>query len=407
MFNIRAHPQCAPRYDFPALLEIDAGLDLDLLTEAIGDVVQRHAALRTTIDTTSGTDLQWVHDEAPAAVVRQQLPDGALSELVAALMRQRFGVADVTAGRPLFRAGIHEAGQRVYLSIAIHHLVNDGWSDDILWRDLSECYTARSQQRTPSLPPLTMSYAQFAVWQRETWQDLRDEVVPKWQDRLAGYPAGRLPWPPSHHGIDAASLENDACPVAIDEDMLAAVRRTSRAGKVTPFVVLLAVSAVAFSRVLDRDDVLLGSTTANREAPFKHELIGHFANTRLTRVRVDPAEPFGALVAQVRESWLTNNEHCEVYSNSLLQELGHPGWAHVNLNPAAGVAPRPAVMPKLARRLVAIDDTAKLLDWRDVGLMWTPVGQGFTADFLHRLSRVDPATASAVCLEIESVLRTL
>ena len=52
------------------------------------------------------------------------------------------------------------------LLLTLHHIVSDGWSMGVLFRELSALYEAFSQGEASPLPPLQVQYADYAVWQR-------------------------------------------------------------------------------------------------------------------------------------------------------------------------------------------------------------------------------------------------
>ena len=58
------------------------------------------------------------------------------------------------------------AGEQLLL-LTLHHIVADGWSMDILGRELGELYAATVTGRRAELPELPIQYADFAVWQRD------------------------------------------------------------------------------------------------------------------------------------------------------------------------------------------------------------------------------------------------
>lgn len=71
----------------------------------------------------------------------------------------------------------------------MHHIVSDGWSLGVLWRELAVLYPAHVHGELSPLAALRYQYVDFAVWQR-TW--LRGEVlaaqVQYWKAHLADAP---------------------------------------------------------------------------------------------------------------------------------------------------------------------------------------------------------------------------
>ena len=66
------------------------------------------------------------------------------------------------------RAGLlRVAHDEHVLVLTMHHIVCDGWSMGVLWRELHALYDAFRQGQASPLPALPIQYADYAVWQRE------------------------------------------------------------------------------------------------------------------------------------------------------------------------------------------------------------------------------------------------
>ena len=75
------------------------------------------------------------------------------------------------------------------LLLSMHHIVSDGWSMGVLFRELSALYEAYREGRESPLPELPVQYADYAVWQREQLAgEVLDRQLAYWRERLAGAP---------------------------------------------------------------------------------------------------------------------------------------------------------------------------------------------------------------------------
>ena len=92
---------------------------------------------------------------------------------------------------PLLRANLLRLGREEHvLLITMHHVVSDGWSGAIFFRELGALYNAFSQERPSPLAELPIQYADYAAWQRE-WLTGRvlEEQLAYWKGQLSGAPA--------------------------------------------------------------------------------------------------------------------------------------------------------------------------------------------------------------------------
>ena len=73
---------------------------------------------------------------------------------------------DLAAG-PLFRATLLRLDPREHVALyTMHHIVSDGWSMDVFFREMGALYAACAGGRPSPLPPLPLQYADFARRQR-------------------------------------------------------------------------------------------------------------------------------------------------------------------------------------------------------------------------------------------------
>jgi hypothetical protein len=80
------------------------------------------------------------------------------------------------------------------LLLTLHHIVADGWSTGILFRELSVLYEAFSTGKPSPLPDLPIQYADFAVWQRQWLQgEVLEAQLSYWKKQLDDMPTLQLP----------------------------------------------------------------------------------------------------------------------------------------------------------------------------------------------------------------------
>src|SRR5829696_8380206 len=92
---------------------------------------------------------------------------------------------------PLWRARLLRLGAEEHvLLFTMHHIVSDGWSMEILTREVSALYAAYAVGQESPLLELPIQYADYAVWQREWLQgEMLEEQLGYWRTQLTGAPA--------------------------------------------------------------------------------------------------------------------------------------------------------------------------------------------------------------------------
>ncbi|HEX3525566.1 MAG TPA: non-ribosomal peptide synthase/polyketide synthase, partial [Thermoanaerobaculia bacterium] len=364
-------------YNMPVALRLSGPLnvaDIAALTGALTILTHRHAALRTTFATADG---------APYAVVQPaegvfSLPLIDVSEAEALRLAQAEAVRpfDLAAG-PLVRAVLLRLGAEEHLLVLVlHHIVADGWSLDVLARELSVGYAALIRREQPALPDLPIQYSDYAAWQRASLgtEALAAELG-AWRDRLAGLPPvltlpGDRPRPP------VQSLRGGTESTGFPAPLRTALGRLGTRSGATPFMVWLAGFAALLARLTGETDLAIGTAVANRPRLETEGLIGLFVNSLAVRGDLSGNPSFLDLLGCMKESALWAFSHQELPFEKLVEALApvralsHAPLFQVML--VAEVAAPAIDLPGLTVRRQPLDTgTAKLdllLTLRDEGV---------------------------------------
>src|SRR5256712_6345805 len=266
----------------PSTLRLRGPLDVSALRQGLDEIVRRHEVLRTAFPGVDGK---------PVAVVaprwRTGLPIEDLSELPAAERwpaalgrarreaQQRF---DLARG-PLFRAQLLRLDAREHvLLLTFHHIVTDGWSEGVFYRELTALYAALSKGGPSPLPALPIQYADYAAWQRDFRHGETLEIQRAYWRRAAAAPPLPLDLP-THRPQPAVRTHRGAKQsVVLQQGLSEALRALGREEGATPFMTILAAFNVLLMRYTGVDDVLVGTPIANRHRLEIEGLIGFFVN---------------------------------------------------------------------------------------------------------------------------------
>jgi hypothetical protein len=223
---------------------------------------------------------------------------------------------------PLFRAGLLRLDETNHvLLMTMHHIVSDGWSMGILYRELSTLYNAYSTGWPPALTELPISYADFAIWQREWLSGLRmDQLLRYWQQTLAGAPS-ILDLPADRPRPAVQVFQGASYLVLLPKALAQGLKILGRQTDTTLFMVLLAAFNVLLSRYASQTDIVVGSPIAGRTRAELENLIGFFVNTLVLRTELSGNPTFLQLLERVREVTLNAYAHQDMPFEKLVEEL--------------------------------------------------------------------------------------
>jgi amino acid adenylation domain-containing protein len=326
-------------YNVPLAMRLTGPLDPAALAAAFCGLAERQAVLRTTFAVVDGEPAQRVAPPGPAAPPRAPLPlvDGSAlpAGVQDAWVRQRAAEHarrpfDLARG-PLLRVVLLrlDAGVHVVL-VCLHHTISDGWSLEILLREIAVLYSSAAAgigagtapaSPAPTLPELPIQYTDFASWQRE-WAlaGELDAQLAYWQGQLAGAPTV-LELATDRPRPALPELRGGATTLSWPADLAGGLRELALRHGATPFMALLGVLAALLARHGAQEDLLVGTLVAGRHRPETEGLIGFFANTLVLRANVSGDPSFADLLGRVREATLGAFAHQDVPFERLVEQL--------------------------------------------------------------------------------------
>ncbi|WP_432114743.1 amino acid adenylation domain-containing protein [Streptomyces sp. S1] len=314
-------------YNVPMVVRLESGgLDLAALEAALGDVVERHAPLRTVFETVDGEPHQRIlpPDLAKPTVRRQRVET---EHLDAELAAEAGRVFDLAAEIPVRAVVFDLADGSAVLSLVVHHIATDGVSSGVFFADLEQAYEARVGGAGSSvLDPLDVQYADYAAWQRRVLGDVSDpgSVL----GRELGFWRGALEGLPEEHGLSLdrprparASHRGGQVDVDLGADVFERVTAFTRSEGCTPFMVVHAALVAALTRWGAGSDLAIGSPVAGRGDKALDGLVGFFVNTLVLRTDSAGDPTFRELLGRVRTADLDAFAHQETPFDLVLEAV--------------------------------------------------------------------------------------
>ena len=319
-------------YNIPVAFRLRGQLDMAVLETSLREIVRRHESLRTTFTGVDDVPAQRIAPASPWVAVSLVVPridlrglGGRVSgdrevELRRLALAEAVRPFDLARG-PLLRLRlVHLAADEHAALMTMHHIVSDGWSTEVLIRELVTLYTSELSGQSSPLPELALQYADFAVWQRGY---LSGEVLAAeltyWRQALTGVARLDLPTdrprPPLRRGRGATYR------FRLTAELSAELEQGSRAAGSTLFITLLANLTALLSRYTGQEDIAVGSPVANRTRSEIEGLIGFFVNTLVLRTSWMEDPTLRDLAAAVRQTALSAYEHQEVPFERVVEEL--------------------------------------------------------------------------------------
>lgn len=312
-------------YNVRTALRISGVVDVPKLQRSIEMVIARHEVLRTNIVARDGKGLQLISPAIPLTLEFSDLSHLSEREADVAVARSLDEEAakpfDLGNG-PLLRARLLKRAQNDHvLLLTLHHIICDGWSIDLLVRELTANYLALSKAQNSSAPDLPIQYADFALWQRsKDRQDKFERVLEFWKSELADAPS-EIELPTDFVRPATLTLSGGRVTTRLSGELPDALRQISRREGATMFMTLLAAFQTLLYRYTGQEDIVIGSPVAGRSMTETENLIGAFVNTLALRGDVSGNPTFRELLNRVQEKSLAAFAHQDLPFEQLVEAL--------------------------------------------------------------------------------------
>ncbi|HEX6719148.1 MAG TPA: condensation domain-containing protein, partial [Pyrinomonadaceae bacterium] len=308
-------------YNVATGMRIRGPLNSAALAAALETLIMRHESLRTVFPVVDDKPVQRTVNRPEKSLSIIDLSHAAESEARDLLRHEAEQPFDLAKG-PLFKSTLVRLSDADHVFVInLHHIISDGWSTAIIFRDLEKLYDAYCQNRPSPLPELKIQYVDYAVWQKKYLNARRlEQLTSFWKNYLAEAPLvlelpADKPRPPSQT-FTGADL-----PVKFSSEVSSALNKLSHGQGVTLFMTLMSAFQLFISRCTGRDEILIGTDLANRNRVELEQLVGFFVNLLPVRMRLTGDPTFIELLEQAAKSILGVYAHQDLPFEKLVEEL--------------------------------------------------------------------------------------
>lgn len=313
-------------FHMPGALIIRGSLNVEVLEKAIFTLIERHESLRTNFTMHNDTVCQTIYD---AKESKWQLVHFDYSSMEYSDAKDRASL-DIQhkvkmpfnlENDVLLRTYLYKIGSQEYVfSINMHHIISDGWSVSIFFKELSYLYNTYGAGKAPILGELPIDYPDYAVWQRDYLRgEVLDNQLDYWKKSLTG--ARNLDLPTDYTRPQVQSYKGDVFNYLLCEELAEKFEQLCHMTNTTLFMILQTAFKVLLSKLSDQEDVCIGSPIANRTRKEVEPLIGFFVNAIALRSNINAENTFEQLLEKVKQTSLEAYNYQEVPFDQIVSEL--------------------------------------------------------------------------------------
>ncbi|MBY7735091.1 non-ribosomal peptide synthetase, partial [Francisella philomiragia] len=317
LWFIEQYEQGTNIYHLPYLLRVLDSTDLDSLKKSIFSIVERHQILRSIfIQGEDGSYYQKVLNNE-VDIKEYSYRDTDISKRIDIDINMPF---DLVNDYPVRICFYHDR-EAIKLLINIHHIAGDGWSIDILFKELNEFYEYHlGRTEKVNLPELSIQYKDFAYWQREYLEgDILEKQLDYWKGRLLGYETLNLPT--DYSRPNKINYEGDYVRFELDIELSTKLRQFAKDQHCSLYSVMLSAFYILLHKYTGQEDIVIGTPIANRHYNQLQDLIGFFVNSLALRELINFEDSVTELVQRVHNNLIEAQAHQDIPFENLVELL--------------------------------------------------------------------------------------
>ncbi len=305
-------------YNMPFAFRFSGTLNVPALESALKELIKRHESLRTTFGIKDGIPNQKIH---PFSLQHFQIEPCAEEDLPNEIKQNANHVFDLEKG-PLFVYKLLRFSQDSHaLLINMHHIIGDGVSLEVLFKEFQLLYTGFKTGVSSTLPPLSIQYKDYAAWLNSKIDDNSDSSDRSyWHSKLDGdLPILDLitdaPRPPIQ------TFNGEYISSTIKQKTADALIQLSQEHDTSLFVLLHTAVKILLQRYTGQEDLIVGTPVSGRIHPDLENQIGFYVNTLALRDEVRSTDQFTEVLEKVKHTSIKSFEHQSYPFDLLVNEL--------------------------------------------------------------------------------------
>lgn len=265
-------------YNVSGALQLDGSLNIAILKKCFTEIIRRHEVLRTHFVTVDGKPVAIINSEVPldipvidlSLIPKNQYLE-KINEVAVIDSQEYFELTEC----PLLRVKLlYLEPNKHILLITMHHIITDGWSIDVLAKEITTLYQAFSQSKAANLADLRIQYADFAAWQKQQLESHQfDEQLKYWVSQLEGVPE-LLELPIDYPRPAVQTYRGKRSNFQLSSELTQGIKQLTQETNTTLFMVIFLGLSVLLHRYSQQNDIVIGTPVANRHYSGTEELIG-------------------------------------------------------------------------------------------------------------------------------------
>ena len=305
-------------YAIPEILMLEGKIDVEKLNEAFLYCIKRHESLRTYFVENEGEIMQSIVPEASVNFSIKVKDNVDEEKEISQFFEEEF---DLTKAPLVNVSLLKKTPSEAILCFAMHHIIGDGWSTEIIIKEVMHIYNTLLSNEKPVLPKLRIQYKDYVLWklsekeqkriaqQQEFWMQLFSDEITKL----------KLPFQKQRPAVK--EYKGEVIQHTFSNEFITTLHAFTKKEKVTVFMTLMSgIKAVCY-RYSGTSDITLGVPVALREHSELAHQVGLYLNTLAIRTQIEKKMSFSAFAKLEKETLVSCYKNQEYPFDELIEKL--------------------------------------------------------------------------------------
>ncbi len=305
--------------------KITGKTNIEAFGEAVTSIVNRHEVLRTTFSEKKGEPVQIIHNSVKKSQVFEVIDYTTSNKTFADVINELTVIANTPFNLEkqfLFTSKFYILDENTSLFFcSMHHIICDGWSNNILVKEILKNYSAFENNEITSLPKLNIQYKDYALWQLNQLASGAYEKHREYWHKTLGGSIPVLNFPSYVIRPAVQEFSGSAIEYTFNKNILEKLKVIAKKEEASLFMMLVSLVNVLLYKYTEQTDIVLGTGTAGRTHPDLENQLGYYINTIVLRNEIDPEKSFNQFLKQVKENTIEAFEHQDYPFDILVNEL--------------------------------------------------------------------------------------
>ncbi|MCB2298643.1 non-ribosomal peptide synthetase [Clostridium tagluense] len=285
--------------NIPLVLNIEGVVNKDKLQKVLIELINRHEAFRTSFEIVDEEVVCLIHDKVGFILEYEE----HISEDISGIVKGFIKHFDLNSS-PLMRALLLKTDEKKYtLIIDIHHIIIDGYSLNILYKELVYLY------KDEKLEIKKYDMRDYLVNESEFIEDEKMKGIEQyWKGKFSDdVKSLNIPYDLNDFKMDG--YKGEKVEVTISSMKVSKLTEIANNEKTTLHTVMFALYAVLLNQYSGENEIVIGSISAGRRLPEYKDIIGSFINLIPIMNKIDKDSTFIEFLNKTNENLISSYEN--------------------------------------------------------------------------------------------------